>query len=410
MGRFLDEAPIKTYKGKFLDEPPATAEPSKPENPVVSLIKSQRGLTPTGFIPTSKQEAMDIPRVLGRQILPGARGEAVNPLTKGPMGLGLNMAGINETKGFIPAPETGYGQGFENAADAAQLVHGVLPVVEGVSEISKFGINPTKESLMNKAQKMTTEILQPSKGELQTYLKQGRQLPAVEQATNYMDEVKDYGQLRRRLDDVISGKFGERNSIMQEANKPIGREYVRPLIKEIKQQRSLGQAKPSELKDMKDVLSREFDFLRKNNLDTVGAQSRKEYLQDLTEKLLEHRDNGEKIITEPARHRALDSLRSALRGEIEKVDPRIGPINETYAGLQSAKELASGQEALAQKAIEPGLIDRIVNKIPIVRSIFRNPMELPIEIARGSLNREKSLSSSTRKISDLVKKARSLGN
>lgn len=364
-----------------------------------SLSDSRKFGLPTGsFIPQNLEELKDLGKVGLRQLVPDSPGL---------VGFGASLVDSRNQNTHLPEPNTQYGKNLEMAGNAAQVFHlgnALYDVAkEPIGNLVKYGeMNPTAESLIKKAQKMTTEVLQPPKGELQDYLKQGRQHPAVEQATNYIDEVKDYGQLRRKLGDVVSGKFGERQHIMEQANRPIGREYLRPLLKEINQAKLMSQTRPEELGAMKDVLKSEIKYLRENDMDVFKAQKQKEYLQDLAEKLIDKRDTGESIIREPARHKAIDKLQFGLREAIENVDPRIKPINQIYGGMKGAQELAAGQEALAQKAIPENMLEKF-------SSIFKKPADIPMAVARRSLANMSDLPGKTRRIAELVKKARSLG-
>lgn len=148
------ESDLDEIFSSLKSEQSATPEVVKntPVNWTKNFIKSQRGLTPVGFIPTSKDELTDIPKVIGRQ-LPGMRGQDINFLTQGPFGVGMNMAGIKKTEDVIPAPKTSYGKAGETAADLAQLF---LLANEGASAIAgKLKSNPAKRfgALRNKTQK-----------------------------------------------------------------------------------------------------------------------------------------------------------------------------------------------------------------------------------------------------------------
>lgn len=373
------------------------------------------GMIPRGVQAVQKGLSVkDIPGIAVKTISEGLSGAPERIMQRprsfalsGPVGVQMSPYEQPE-KNQIPYPKP-ISEGGKQVANDFGMVASALPietvaspVAKGLNEVRRFGLNPTSEGLTKKAQKMTTEILQPSKGQLEAYLKQGRQHPAIEQATDAMAEAKDYSSLKDHIAEAVSGKMGERNKILAENNFPVGREYVRPLIKEVRSMRRPGsQVTDAEYGQAKNVLKSEFDYLRANKPSRLDAQSRKEYLQDLTERLLEKNDLGENVSREPARSRALDTLRSGLKDAVEGGDPRVRALNETYGGLHDAKGLAAGQEALAQKAIPENMLEAIFSHIS-------KPADIPMSIARRTLARQSDLPKKTKRISELVKKARSL--
>jgi hypothetical protein len=261
----------------------------------------------------------------------------------------------------------------------------------------KQKFTPPPEAYLKKAEKLTTEILQPSKQELSGYIARGEKMPAIEEAMTTIKKSKSYGELRGNIDKAISETMDFRNKILKENNRPI-RNYTKHLEKYIDELKSKGQATPPEIQQMGDVLARENEFLRNNPLDRIGGQARKEYLQRLTDTLLQKSEKGLVIDTQPARTRALDLLRRGLREAVEGNNYKIAELNSRYGGLLKARELIAGQEALAQKALPQNLLSKIM------RFITR-PQDIPGEVARAALERNAGLSRKTGNIQKFVTKA-----
>lgn len=263
-----------------------------------------------------------------------------------------------------------------------------------------FDLSP--ENLTRKAEKLTTEVLQPSKGELARSLENGKQLPAVKQGAEAITKSKNYTDLRNNLDNHIKDIFDERNSILKQNNKPIGTSYIDNLEKYIQEQAGKGQSTPSEIQQMQDVLDREKAFAVKNPLDRISGQSRKEDLQDLTNTLLQKSEHGDVIDTQPARNRALNELRRGLKEAVEAGDAKIADLNSRYGGLRRAKQLIAGQEALINKEVPPHFLERV----PIVKGIVNQGKSVSEGVMDMAVRRQKSLGSKTGKIETLIKMAK----
>lgn len=287
------------------------------------------------------------------------------------------------------------------AGGGAIVGKGLEALTQTPEIIQRMKARRAPDVLKRKAEKFTTEILNPPKADLAEYIAQGRQLPAVEQMTPIIKKSRTYGELLTNLRNTIKSSFEERNSILASNNFRVKPTYIKALEDSIIEAKAGGQRTPLEIKQMEDVLTREKVFYTKNRgLDRVKAQARKEYLQKETRKLLE----GKNIQEQPARKQALDSLRRGLKEVVEAGDPNIARINSTYEGLSDAKDLLAGQEALSQKALTPGAIEKIFENIPIVRALFR-PSDIPTQIAREAARQQSSLFSKTGKIEKFMRKA-----
>lgn len=269
-------------------------------------------------------------------------------------------------------------------------------VQRGAKGISN-ALNPPPETLLNKAEKLTTEILQPPKQELAGYIAKGEKMPAIEEAMRVIKKSKSYGELKTNIDNAISDTMDFRNKILRENNRPIG-DYTKQLQDYISELKVKGQATPPEIQQLQDVLGREKDFLSTHTLDRISGQARKEYLQKLTDSLLQKSEKGLIIDTQPARNRALDLLRRGLKQGVEGNDYKIAELNSRYGGLLKARDLIAGQEALAQKAIPESLKTRLLR-------FLTRPQDIPAEVARGALERDAGLFSKTKKIQKLITKA-----
>jgi len=217
--------------------------------------------------------------------------------------------------------------------------------------------------LRGKAEKITTEVLQPSQKKLADAIDQGRQLDAVREGTNIITRAKTYGQLREQIRTVTKTLFDKRNSILRAKNRPVSDSYLQPLRDLIAQSKQSGQFTKAEIKQMVDVFKRERSYINRNKLDLIKAQARKELLQDQTETLLVKRQGGETTVTQPARKQALDAIRKGLADDINSTDPLIAATNKRYEGLRVAKRLAAERQAEAAKIVPENIIQRTLGHI-----------------------------------------------
>lgn len=328
--------------------------------------------------------------------------------------IGDSFAGPVELGAKIPEMLFGVQrQGLKPVTEAGQKLGDVVGVAKdalmmampyGNIQKAKALVTP-KQGLINKAEKLVTEVLQPSKGELAEYIKRGEQLPAIRESAKVIKKAKNFEDLQSQLSGEAERLMQARSNLLKE-NKPIGREYIKGLVKEYKGLKAEPQTKPSDLKATKEVLMNELKFsrmnpeLRKTPLTQESAEARKEMLQDITKKLLERRIPGEApVSTEPARSRALDTLRFGLKKSIEESNPVIAELNKPYGGLLEAQDLVAGQRALAEKSIPEGPMQSVFSLL------LRRPSDIPLAVARRSASSERSLPKVTAKIQKLMKEA-----
>ncbi len=304
--------------------------------------------------------------------LMGGQPAAIMASAAGQQGTGQNFGGNPKTM-------SGQMSGDALAALAPALMMGGgknLPEVRGAM------VDSPETTIANNLDKKVTEVLNPSKTDMQIHIDRGDKVPAIEQAGKVITKSKNYGELRNNIDNSIKSAFSKREELLKANNQEIGTDYLKPL-KDLIAERSVqgSQVTDADINTMKNVLKEEEQFLGvnkvphtavrpdgslyvpkdpvENKIDVLSAQKRKEYLQDLTEKLLERTDDGSKRILEPARYQALDALRSGLKQSIEDKVPAVKPINATYDGLKEARWLASGQKALADKEIPKNILQKI---------------------------------------------------
>ena len=264
------------------------------------------------------------------------------------------------------------------------------------------GVTPNQ--LIQKAEKLATEVLNPKTSELATALEKGDQLKAITEATKIMKKNQDFNEMVGQFDTVIKDNFTRRNEILKSKNFNInGDQYTAPLKHEIINQEKLG-ASPADILQMKQVLGEEQAFLAKNGgkIDRLTGQAKKEFLQDKTDGLLVSTDKGKKVYSQPARAQALNLLRAGLKDSVEGGDKEVASLNSTYEGLKRARRLAAEKAALAQKAIPQGFLQGIVSRFST------NPETIAGNVARDVFNQSHKLSTKTGKIEELIRRANKL--
>lgn len=383
------------------------------------LIKNARGAfplglsaSPLGLIPTNKEELADIPRVVGRQVIPGARGEEINWKMQGPFGVGVNMAGIKRTNGFIEKPKTEYGQGAELASDYAGIA---LTLAAGAPAI-KAGYNAFKlnraggpEGAIRKAEDDLIKILQPQAKKLNNASKKGLRSPeAITKSLPYVKPSKTYDELATNLGKSKRSAIRNRNKILRSENFRVGEDYLLPLQDEVnllKDPRRTPQTPGNiaKAKEMERVLNAYKDFNQGRGFNRVQAQAEKVRLQRETEPLLKRLAAGENIARSPYEIQALDKIRHGLMKVVAGGNPEIERLNDAYAALRETESLARNQANLARKTT-PTLLE----KIPIIKDILSavaRGRAYPEQVALRALNMQPSLQKRTKNITNLYELA-----
>lgn len=254
----------------------------------------------------------------------------------------------------------------------------------------------TPEQMVSKAESITQRILNPSKDVIAESLLRNSKIPAVRELAKVIKKSPTEKALLANTDDAIKTIFNERDAIIKSNNFRMTDNYINDLENFISQRKSQGHLSSAEIKQMNDVVAEEKAWLVKNrsNFDRTAGQNRKEYLQDVTKRLLETRANGEKVITQPARKQALDILRDGLKRGVEGNDPRIREINATYAGLKDAREMLANQAAIVEQNANKGIVDRLV----LLTQSAVNPQAAAINIALKNANHINKLSGQAEKL------------
>jgi hypothetical protein len=429
---------IKEVAGTYLKEaqPAFKLAITHPETLIGKPAMGPMGkpLTPEELGIQSNQDWSDIYRGAGQKdylptegVLPFARSTSTaGQLIPQIAGSGLDV-GTRPSSYVIPRVATGTAAfaaktpitrailALQTPTLAKGLLAGTRPeVLTGIQGLAQKGITkavkpfiPSPEKMLTKAEKLTTEILNPPKGELASYIARNKKMPAIEETMKVINKSKNYGEIGKNIDNVIKDTMSLRNGLLEqydivEGNKSLG-DYTKGLKDYIKTEIAKGQSTSSEIRQMQDVLNRELEFLKTNPLNRVKGQLRKEYLQDKTESLLQKTEKGDIIDTQPTRNRALDQLRRGLRQEVERgLDGEnksyITELNSRYGGLRRAKELVSGQEALSQKAVPQSLLERVFR-------LITKPQDIPQEVAREAFKTQQGLSKKTQTVESLIRRA-----
>ena len=373
------------------------------------FIRGARGISPLGFIPTSGEEALDIAKVAGRQLIPGARETNVGVFEQGPIGGGLNLAGIRKAKGLIPAPSTGYGKGFESSADIAQTalaLKAVAPALKAGMNAYKLNRAGGPTGAIKKAEDELIRILQPQVKKLNIASKKGLETPeAITKSIPYVKPSKSYEEVATNLGQSKKSAIKSRNKIIRGENYKISDEYLLPLQDEIDFLKRQPQTPSTikEIEEMDKVLGAYQKFNQERGFNRIQAQAAKVRLQRETEPLLKKLSAGENIQRSPAEIKALDKVRHGLMKMVEGGNPEVKRLNEAFAALQETEGLARNQANLARKTT-PTLLE----KVPVVRDVLNviaRSRAYPEQVALRALNVQPSLKGRTKEIAKLFELA-----
>lgn len=264
----------------------------------------------------------------------------------------------------------------------------------------KFIPQPSPEQLVGQAEKITQRILNPSKQEIADAILKKSTIPAVRETAKVIRKSPTEISLLDNIDTAIKTNFDERNAILESNNYRMTDNHIIELQNFINKQKAQGQVNPSEIRQMENVLSQEQAWYTKNkdNFDRVAGQTRKQELQDLTETLLVKREDGSKVVTQPARKQALDVLRSGLMKEVAGNDQRVWNLNSTYSGLRDAREMIANQAAIIQQNSNKGIVERML----LMAQSATNPQAAAINVA---LNNAKNISKLSNKAEKLMQRA-----
>jgi len=349
-----------TYEVDYPDTPPTKSETS----PVKDALKSS------------------VQNVVGQgisQFVPGLESETTKRGIKAAEDMGQ---GITEKLGVPQTPNVQVGPFNLNPASATSSVIGGLldprslaggisgfkPAMKAGSTAMLRGQNARQllarqTKVMNEAEKLTAQILQPTTNELAESIAKGSMPPSIQRGAESITKVKSFDQLVDSLRNTTSELFGERNAIFKEYNKPVANEMLDSLEEFATNATRSKVFSPRKLKVLDDIAEREAQYLKDNpNMDILSAQARKEELQKLTKPLLKKGVNRTGM--ESMELQAYDALRAGYRKAILKALPRdkaivVDRINSKYEGLMDATEMAAEMQASTMKDIPQNWVDKI---------------------------------------------------
>lgn len=287
------------------------------------------------------------PGSLGSRVFSSAGGEAAKSLTqsKNP------IANFAMDIAFDPMTYMGAGAGSEAAAKAMAPRAGKLMM--------------QSKKALNEAEKLATQILQPTTSDLSEAIAKGKQLPSIKRGAESISSARTFEDVVKQLRTTTKDLFDERRMILEQNNVPVGGQALEALSEVASKANKDMVLSPSKLKQFDNVFYREAEFLEKNPvMDVVTAQARKEALQDLTRPLLEKRRAGTLTGSENVELQAYDALRQGYRNAILKALPKdkatiVDKINSKYEGLLDATELASSQAARGIKEVPKSLLEKV---------------------------------------------------
>jgi len=129
-----EQNPVSSKASSFVPDSPKKSSFIREKNSEGFLQSAIKNIG--ALIPQSGQELGDVGRMAFRQI-PMARGGEVSPMTMGPFGAGLNMAGVDRVTG-IPL-QTSWGNVMESqVVDPSVLLSGGAL---GLKRLGQFGVN-----------------------------------------------------------------------------------------------------------------------------------------------------------------------------------------------------------------------------------------------------------------------------
>lgn len=238
--------------------------------------------------------------------------------------------------------------------------------------IAKMGTKAA--SLDLKAQQLATEVLKPDQNMLAKSINRGYVLPAVEEAANNIKSVRNNKELFESLNQTTKVATEQRNKLLSEFNRPVDKaKIIEAMDAAIQAERKMQIKTPAarrRLKQMDDAFYSELEFLESNpELDILTAQSRKEALQDYTNKLLDKSKRGEVILPrESAEMVAFDSVRRAYKDAVIRSLPpnqaaAVSRLNKQLEGLIDAKEFAASQAAFEASKTTASPVSKAVGGI-----------------------------------------------
>lgn len=307
----------------------------------------------------------------------------------------------------------GAGATERGAAALSKIEEGVKTLPRAVPELAKQGatellpkFTEMKQAVQAKAttaaEKLATEILQPSKNEVKLAKLAG------DTASDAIKEYVKIAEVSETFDEALGKATQEVDTLMKQRNEILSKnnfdvDISRPtkeLESYIAAAKKKGLAKPSEIQAMEEVLQSERKWLDENSPDRVTAQTRKEDVYNEAKPLYKKQDLGTASENDAGRVKAFEMLGKGYKDAVEAGDMTVRDINSRYGGLLGVKEMLAGRSALAQKAISPTLLQSVAEPVVNLLSASTGAGSAQF-VAKLAAKQQSKLSSLTKRLVNL---------
>jgi len=214
-----------------------------------------------------------------------------------------------------------------------------------------------------KAEKLATEILQPSKADIKVAKLRGASTSnSVKEYVKSVEVAKNFDDSIVKLKSKLASDFAKRNEILKKGNFQLKESRIlKELSNHIKTSEQSGLVSKSKLQGMREVLKSEKSWLKKTLPDRIKGQARKELIYKEARPIYEKIEKGTAIGNEEGRVRAFELLGKGYKKVVEAGDDTVRAINATYGAKQGAIEMLAGRSALAEKALTPTVFQNLVS-------------------------------------------------
>jgi len=247
------------------------------------------------------------------------------------------------------------------------------PAMAGISLATLKG--PKKGGLITKAvkaetkaQKFMTEILQPPSRQLSTAIEKGYTLPAVREGLKAIKGAKNFDEFMNNFKTSRQHTWNTLSEKLQPvAKEPLRLSYLDDLKAEIVKLKKSAHTAPK-AEAMQKVFDNEMkDWNKSKGYDLDKAQANKMALHEELAPEYLRESKGALTAFEEAAVRAKELIRDGLAKEIERIGGKeVGQLNKVYGGLAETIPMLADQAAKFKKAVTPGIIQKIANKIPLL--------------------------------------------
>jgi len=301
----------------------------------------------------------------------------------------------------------------------------IEPAIEATGKFIDKGYQPLKESINKsisefkiarqakgsaeaaiKAEKLATEILQPSKNDIKLAKMAGNNTSdAVKEFVKVAEVSNNFDEALEKLAKSTSEDFAKRNEMLSKNNFTIDpNRPTKELTEYLAKIEEKGLATEAELNSMREVLAKESEWLRKNAPDRLKAQARKEDMYIEAKPLYKKQGLGTATENEAGRIKAFELLGQGYKNVVENGDPLIKAMNATYGGKLGAMEMLASRGALAEKAISQTVLQKLA--APVVNLLSASTGAGSAQfVARLAANQQAKLSSLLKKLVKLREKA-----